>query len=325
MFGERAWQRYPSLASVGTASTHIVITRDSHRRHRTVRRVATAVAAVCLTSGVVSPHTADAQQTIPMTRDSVGAVAEHRVRTALLTRSDLLVGGMAIAATAAVAPFDRRSAAFMQAPRLQRMSDLQHAARDAAFMGGPGPFLLGATLFAGGHLTGSQPVADVGLHLTESLVLAAGINGFVKGLSGRALPLYSADPANLEFGRGFRLNNGAYVSFPSGHTAAAFAMAAVLTGEAGRLHPGASRFVGPFAYGGAALIGVARMYQNVHWASDLPIAALIGTWSGMTVVSHQHSHPHNRLDRWLLSTGVAPSGRGGVMLAWSTSMNGATR
>ncbi len=252
-------------------------------------------------------------------------LSARTIRPPLITRRELVVATMAIAVTAAVAHFDRRSAAFLQAPRLQRMSDLQSAARDAAFMGGPGPFLLGGVLFAGGRLTSSESVADVGLHLTEAVVLAATINGVAKGVSGRALPQASADPDNIEFGRGFHHGNGPYVSFPSGHTAAAFAMAAVLAGETGRLHPQLSRFVAPVAYGGASVIGLARMYQNVHWASDLPMAALIGTWSGMAVVSHQHDHPRNWIDRWLLSTNVAPAGHAGIALTWSLPATGGPR
>ena len=298
----------------------LIYPRGAYRRRSHAR---TNALVVVVLSGFIGVRTAGAQRVGSRTRlDTATLVSESTVHTPLITRRDLAVVGTAIAVTAAVAHFDRRSAAFMQAPRLQRMSDLQSAARDAAFMGGPGPFLLGGVLFAGGRLTSSESVADVGLHLTEAVVLAATINGVAKGVSGRALPQASADPDNIEFGRGFHHGNGPYVSFPSGHTAAAFAMAAVLTGETGRLHPELSRFVAPMAYGGASVIGLARMYQNVHWASDLPIAALIGTWSGMAVVSHQHEHPRNWIDRWLLSTNVAPAGHGGIALTWSLPATG---
>lgn len=283
----------------------------------------TTAVIVVLLSWLIGVRTAGAQRVGARTPlDTATVVSELTAHAPLITRRDLAVVGTAMAVTAAVAHFDRRSAAFMQAPRLQRIPDLQSAARDAAFMGGPGPFLLGGVLFAGGRLTASESVADVGLHLTEAVVLAATINGVVKGVSGRALPQASADPDNIELGRGFHHGNGPYVSFPSGHTAAAFAMAAVLAGETGRLHPEVSRFVAPLAYGGASVIGLARMYQNVHWASDLPIAALIGTWSGMAVVSHQHRHPRNWIDRWLLSTNVAPAGHGGIALTWSLPATG---
>ena len=313
-----------SLSDVGTSGAPVRVT-DVRAYHGSRCRAVAAAVCFAVVAGV---NTLGAQQSpLRPAIDSTVTVVHsgRRVRRMLVTRRQVLITGAAIAATATIAPFDRRSAAFMQAPRLQRVPDLRHAANDAAFMGGAGPFLLGAALFAGGRITGARPIADVGLHLTEGVLLAATITGLGKGLSGRALPQHSADPGDIEFGRGFHRGNGPYVSFPSGHAAAGFAMAAVLTSETSRWRPNAAKFVGPLAYGGATVIGLARMYQNVHWASDLPLAALIGTWSGMAVVSHQHAHPRNRLDRWLLGTGVAPSGHGGVVLTWSIPAGGVTQ
>ena len=224
----------------------------------------------------------------------------------------------ALAATAVIAPFDARTAALFQRRWLQSDVELKRDATAAAFMGGPGPFLLGASLYVGGRMAHQSAFADVGLHLTESVVLAASITALGKGISGRSLPNTAAgDADDFVLGRGFHKRNGAYVSFPSGHTAAAFAMASALTAEVGSRSAFAARFVAPFAYGGASVIGLARMYQNVHWASDLPVAALIGSWSGLSVVHRQHAHPTNVLDRLLLGTHVTPTCKG-VALSWTT-------
>ncbi|HXN75058.1 MAG TPA: phosphatase PAP2 family protein, partial [Gemmatimonadaceae bacterium] len=127
----------------------------------------------------------------------------------------------------------------------------------------------------------------------------------------------------------FHDGNGPFVSFPSGHAAASFAMASVLTGELDLWRPGIGRFVGPIAYTGAGLVGLARMYQNVHWASDLPLAAAIGTWSGLTIVARSHPKYLKRSDartgvptvlvEMLRSTTVVPVAGGGhgAGLAWS--------
>lgn len=229
----------------------------------------------------------------------------------------LKIAGVAIGATVAVAPFDRRTAALFQRHWLQKSGDLQRGASTAAFMGGPGPFLLGATLFGGGRLLHRQNFADVGLHLTEGVLLAASINAFAKGVSGRSLPnVASPDADGFSLGRGFHRRNGEFVSFPSGHTAAAFAMASVITAETSERYPRAARYVGPIAYGGGIVVGLARMYQNVHWASDLPVAALIGTWSGISVVKRQHGHPRNLLDRLLLGAQVVPT-HDALLVAWT--------
>ena len=185
-----------------------------------------------------------------------------------LTKGDAVAGALAVLATVAIAPLDGRTARELQEQQFQRSDDLQHTARDLAFLGGPGPFLMGASLFAAGRLSGMPRVADAGLHMTEAVLLAASFTGLGKGIFGRALPNVNVNnPDNFQFFRGFHDRNGPFVSFPSGHAAASFAMAAVVTGEVDRWHPGLAHIVGPIAYGGAGLVGLARMYQNVHWAS----------------------------------------------------------
>jgi membrane-associated phospholipid phosphatase len=241
-----------------------------------------------------------------------------------------MAGALAVLATLAIAPLDARTARELQEQRFQRNDDLQHTARDLSFLGGPGPFVIGAGLYAVGRLTRMPRVAGAALHMTEAVLLAASITGLGKGFSGRALPsVNDSNPENFQFGRGFHDGNGPFVSFPSGHAAASFAMASVLTGELDLWRPGIGRFVGPIAYGGAGLVGLARMYQNVHWASDLPLAAAIGTWSGLTIVARSHPKYIKRSDarsgvptvlvEMLRSTTVVPVAGGGhgAGLAWS--------
>ena len=294
-----------------------------HQRGQRAPQWICAAIVAALVTGALPLSGALAQQPGALTsRDSLDATSPPAspaspARVPLITHREMAGVGAAIVLTAALAPFDGRIRAFLQAPRMQRIHGLRPAAGAAAFMGGPGPFLLGAAFVAGGRLGRARPVEDVGLHLTEAVLLAAAIDGLGKGISGRALPQHSADPDNIEIGRGFHRGNGPYVSFPSGHTAAAFAMATVLTREAERWRPEAGRIVAPLAYGGASLIGIARMYQNVHWGSDLPLAAAIGTLSGITIVSRQHVQPHNIVERLLLRTGATPAIHGGVMLTWS--------
>jgi hypothetical protein len=81
------------------------------------------------------------------------------------------------------------------------------------------------------------------------------------------------------------------------------------------------RYVGPIAYTTAGCIGLARLYQNVHWASDLPLGAVIGTWSGLTIVAHAHAHEEAReessLEHVIRSATVLAASPSGVMLGWS--------
>jgi membrane-associated phospholipid phosphatase len=297
-------------ASAGAAHSEV--------NSRSLLHALVALSAVLSTGVVPCAYAQDAHNdSIPVTRPWV-------------TKGDALAGMAAVLATVAVAPLDARTARVLQERRLQRSDDLQHTARELSFLGGPGPFVIGAGLYAAGRLTRMPHVASAALHMTEAVLLAASINGLGKGFSGRALPsVNDSNPENFQFGRGFHDGNGPFVSFPSGHAAASFAMAAALTSEVDYWHPGTARIIGPIAYGSAALVGLARMYQNVHWASDLPLAMAIGTWSGLTVVARSHpkyvkrsdtlTNVPNVLVEMIRSTTVVPIAGGGhgAGLAWS--------
>jgi membrane-associated phospholipid phosphatase len=87
---------------------------------------------------------------------------------------------------------------------------------------------------------------------------------------------------------------------------AAFAAAAAVSAETSRWWPQATYFgIGPVLYGGAAAVGLSRMYNNRHWASDVLTGAMIGTFAGTKVVRYHRTHPGNRIDRWLLNASVS--------------------
>lgn len=126
----------------------------------------------------------------------------------------------------------------------------------------------------------------------------------------------ASSPRDVQFMRGFR-KGASYSSFPSGHTTVAFALASTVAAETSRLRPGSTWLVAPLVYGSATLVGVSRLYHDDHWASDVTLAAGIGTLSGLKVVRYHHARPGNRLDRWLLSTSVASLGPKTFAFTWS--------
>ena len=237
--------------------------------------------------------------------------------TPLFTKGDALLGGLFIAGTVAVMPFDRHIAVDLQRPGVQSNDNLEDAASTFRLLGGPGVLIAGPGLYALGRLVHSPRMADLGLHGTEAVMTASAVGYLIKGLVGRARPYGVADtlPGSLGFGRGLS-GGGTYSSFPSGHSAAAFAAAAVVTSETARWWPHSTWYVAPVMYGGAALVGLSRVYNNKHWASDVVAGAAIGTLAGRALVRHQHAHP-GRLERWLLPTAVVPSGEGGAVVIWS--------
>jgi membrane-associated phospholipid phosphatase len=222
----------------------------------------------------------------------------------------LIFSGAAVLATGLLAPFDRPIQHSMQADDLQGDRGLHRAANALAFTGGPGPFIAGGALYVVGRGANSARFAALGVHLTEGVVVAAALNGLVKGLSGRALPDATTKPGHFSFGRGFHDGNGPFVSFPSGHTAASFAAAAVITDEMSSWDSSTVRIVAPIAYSSASLVALSRLYENVHWASDLPIGAAIGILSGKAVALWEQRHPSNWLDRHLVGVTVAPTSHG---------------
>ncbi|GAC1685149.1 MAG: hypothetical protein NVS9B3_03420 [Gemmatimonadaceae bacterium] len=234
----------------------------------------------------------------------------------LFTARDLAYATGVIALTGAVMPFDRQIAATMTGQSLQDNRTLSRAATILNDVGGAGPLAAGVGLFVVGRLGGWDRVAALGLHGTEAVVASGAVTGLLKGTFGRLRPFASPDhdPGRYAFGRGF--TDGQHASLPSGHTTAAFAAAAAFTEEASAWWPDHAVLVGVLLYGGATGVGLARMYANQHWASDVVLGAGIGTMTGIKVVRFARARPGGLLDWGLRSTTVIPTPRGAV-LQWS--------
>jgi membrane-associated phospholipid phosphatase len=123
---------------------------------------------------------------------------------------------------------------------------------------------LGLVYLSGGH-TNEQ------LAWRSSIaVLKAGALGLaLKDIVGRERPYGPDDRADI-FKPGS--NSDTYSSFPSGHTLVAFSVATVWADEKPR-----ERFA---AYGIASLVGLARIYSDAHWPSDVFFGALLGYTQG---------------------------------------------
>ena len=82
-----------------------------------------------------------------------------------------------------------------------------------------------------------------------------------------------------------RPDTGAPTSFPSGHTAQAFAAATFLHKEYGKEHP----LYSILGYTTATGIGVLRVLNNRHWMSDVLVGAGIGILStNLAYLTHQY-------------------------------------
>lgn len=219
-----------------------------------------------------------------------------------------------VAGTLALAPLDQRLARELQDSTVQAHDVFRGAADTFRFLGFPGTAIIGGTLYAVGRIGDIPAAAKVGLRGTEAVVLSYAFVWTGKNLLGRARPDRDPDdPFNFEFARGFH-GGSDFRSFPSGHSAGAFAFAAAVSSEV-RVHwPGAAPFATPALYVGATLVAASRMYHNRHWASDVLIGAGIGTFSGLKVVQYHHRNPDSFVDRWLLPTALAPTDSGYLFL-----------
>ncbi|MGE5584697.1 MAG: phosphatase PAP2 family protein [Bacillota bacterium] len=110
-------------------------------------------------------------------------------------------------------------------------------------------------------------------YLAANAVVYSGLScAVLKAAFGRARPGLGEGP--YAFG-GPCIRDG-YNSMPSGHSAAAFALATVLARQYPRYRV--------FFYAGATLVAISRVYERAHWPSDTLIGAAIGVWSANQVM-----------------------------------------
>lgn len=109
---------------------------------------------------------------------------------------------------------------------------------------------------------------------TASLIASGIVTPTLKFAVGRSRPRDSNGIAHFT---PFSYGNS---SFPSGHTTEAFTLASVIARHYNE------EWVDYTAYTTASLVGIARIYHEAHFASDVLAGALIGTWVGQSVVDH---------------------------------------
>jgi membrane-associated phospholipid phosphatase len=141
------------------------------------------------------------------------------------------------------------------------------------------PLALGC--WAVGSWQGSEEFAGLGYDLSRGLLLTYTVTGVIKHTVHRTRP------------------NGESKSFPSGHTAAAFTTAGVLSRRYGG-------WIGGAGIGLGVLAGLGRMEDMKHYASDVVAGATIGWIVGRTVA--REGSPDDSAWR------IVPSGKGVVLV-----------
>ena len=143
--------------------------------------------------------------------------------------------------------------------------------------------ILSGGIYLTGKIIGNKSLATTGRMLTESVLYSGLAVSLLKYTVGRSRPYTNEGPITM-FSYSFQEAN---VSFPSGHTATAFAISTVL----------ANRINNPIAtvalYGLAGFTGYQRIYDNKHWFSDVFVGAAIGYFIGSSIVNSEENRKSN--------------------------------
>ena len=133
-----------------------------------------------------------------------------------------------------------------------------------------------AGLYCYGHFFQSERARRTALIGLESFVFTGILTETIKRTSHKHRPR-SEDLEGVRWD-GPRFSN-ANLSFPSGHTSSAFAVATVVASEYGD-----NAFVPPLMYGAATLCAFSRINDNAHWASDVIMGAAIGHFVAKEII-----------------------------------------
>jgi membrane-associated phospholipid phosphatase len=151
----------------------------------------------------------------------------------------------------------------------------------------------------------NQKGVQTSLLATQAWITSAVWVQLIKHFTGREDPsasyIYSKMPGGKWWGPFAQYDQdvtiyksvSSFDAFPSGHTAAAFSIATVF---ATRYNSTAA--VPIISYSMATLVGVSRLTEHQHWASDVFVGGLLGYACGKQVVAHFnkiHQNPVNSL------------------------------
>lgn len=189
-------------------------------------------------------------------------------------RSSWLTAAGWLGATALALPADRPVNDFFQThstPVTREVSRLVFEPLGSGLL--MAPFVGGAWLV--GRVTRNSRLSFAAYRSAEAWLFAAGAAQVAKFVFHRHRPWQSPGDAMVFGGPGFSSD---YVSFPSGHTTSAFAVAAVWA----RVYSN-KPWVGMAAFSLASLVGVSRMHDQEHWLSDVVAGAAVGYWIGTTL------------------------------------------
>ncbi|MBW8768635.1 MAG: phosphatase PAP2 family protein [Gemmatimonadetes bacterium] len=274
------------------------------------RGLVLAVALNGVASSTIRAQSAEQPSAVVITGRDLGITAGATVGAAALSRLDVPVARF-----------------FGDSAFHERHPGLTTAAKRASIVTETVLMVTGGTVYGIARLRHDDGTADVALHGTEAVLFPAMFIQVIRGALGRARPYVAggaverrdSDPYQFELLHGFTSFD--YRSFPSMHAMASVAVAAALSTEMRERNTPHRALISPLLYAGAAMPGLARLYLDQHWASDIALGAFLGAFAGQKVVTYSHAHPTNRIDRAFLGrrtyVGFTSDARGLSLRAWS--------
>jgi membrane-associated phospholipid phosphatase len=155
----------------------------------------------------------------------------------------------------------------------------------------------------------SEKGVQTSLLATQAFITSGIWTQIIKQLTGRERPKASYIFSHLEGGQWHGVfskyidvapddrSGFSYDAFPSGHTATAFSIATVFATQYND-----RKAIPVICYSAATLVGISRLTEHEHWASDVFAGAFLGYLSGKQVVRnfnrlHQNSYSASNPDQ----------------------------
>jgi hypothetical protein len=259
-----------------------------------MKKILSAIAVACALTATSVAYANDAGNFIDLAVDDAKFVATAPSRWETAEWQNLGWAGAAVLGTAIVADVPVRDFMRQQPRNNSFLNSVENFGTTYAFA------TMGA-FFAVGLATDNQHSVQVAEDAVIASAISATINQTIKITFNRSRPRDDVGTSDFQGFTG--LNNNS--SFPSGHTTEAFTLAAVIASSY------AEDWVSYAAYSVAGLVGVARMYNDAHFASDVTASAIIGTYVGRTVVKH---NKHSRKNSFLVLPELLPDGGAGIRI-----------
>jgi len=160
--------------------------------------------------------------------------------------------------------FDQEIQDWVQDQRTSTSGDVSTVVRKL----GEGPFLIGLIggLYATGEFAKNNSLRKTALLSLESWLTSGFVVWVFKVVAGRARPSTGDSKDNFHMFSG----KSRFHSFPSGHSASAFAVATTIADQTENI------VVDIFVYSLATSVAFSRVHDNKHWLSDVFLGSAIG-------------------------------------------------